>query len=75
MGVSARGLGTVFGGLLIGTSEDIPASELVDTIGCGDAFIGAVLHCEELLPLLLPTESQICSSLFRYSLPKEQKYC
>lgn len=44
MRLSARGLGTIFGRLLIGTAESIPPSELVDTTGCGDAFIGAVLH-------------------------------
>ncbi|KAL6641046.1 hypothetical protein ACP70R_019227 [Stipagrostis hirtigluma subsp. patula] len=44
MRLSARGCGTIFGRLLIGTAETIPASELVDTTGCGDAFIGAVLH-------------------------------
>ncbi|KAK3157732.1 hypothetical protein QOZ80_2AG0127210 [Eleusine coracana subsp. coracana] len=44
MRLSGRGLGTLFGRLLIGTAENIPASELVDTTGCGDAFIGAVLH-------------------------------
>ncbi|KAI5057489.1 hypothetical protein GOP47_0027504 [Adiantum capillus-veneris] len=32
------------GRLLIGTAETIPASELVDTTGSGDAFIGAVLY-------------------------------
>jgi sugar/nucleoside kinase (ribokinase family) len=47
MRLSGRGLGTLFGRLLIGTAEDIPSSELVDTTGCGDAFIGAVLHGEE----------------------------
>ncbi|TVU30438.1 hypothetical protein EJB05_22062 [Eragrostis curvula] len=44
MRLSGRGFGTLFGRLLIGTAENIPASELVDTTGCGDAFIGAVLH-------------------------------
>lgn len=44
MGLSAKGTGTVFGRLLIGTAETIPAPELVDTTGCGDAFIGAVLY-------------------------------
>ncbi|XP_062200453.1 uncharacterized protein LOC133903104 [Phragmites australis] len=44
MRLSARGLGTIVGRLLIGTAEIIPASELVDTTGCGDAFIGAVLQ-------------------------------
>lgn len=32
------------GRLLIGTAETIPSSELVDTTGSGDAFIGAVLY-------------------------------
>ncbi|CAM0956871.1 unnamed protein product [Alopecurus aequalis] len=44
MGLSARGHGTIFGRLLIGTAERIPGPELVDTTGCGDAFIGAVLY-------------------------------
>ncbi|XP_047043354.1 ketohexokinase-like [Lolium rigidum] len=48
MGLSSRGHGTVtstiFGRLLIGTAEKIPSPELVDTTGCGDAFIGAVLY-------------------------------
>ncbi|RLN18897.1 ketohexokinase-like isoform X2 [Panicum miliaceum] len=62
MGVSARGLGTVFGRLLIGTAEVIPASELVDTTGCGDAFIGAVLHAlsaEMPAEKMLPFASQV----------------
>ncbi|RLN42270.1 hypothetical protein C2845_PM01G40570 [Panicum miliaceum] len=60
--LSARGLGTVFGRLLIGTAEVIPASELVDTTGCGDAFIGAVLHAlsAEMPPeKMLPFASQV----------------
>lgn len=52
MRLSARGLGAIFGRLLIGTAEVIPASELVGTTGCGDAFIGAVLQGEELFLLL-----------------------
>ncbi|BAF26714.1 Os10g0465900 [Oryza sativa Japonica Group] len=44
MRLTARGSGNIFARLLIGTAESIPASELVDTTGCGDAFIGAVLH-------------------------------
>ena len=46
MGLSARGHGTIFGRLLIGTAERIPSPELVDTTGCGDAFIGAVIYGE-----------------------------
>ncbi|KAF3665652.1 putative 5-dehydro-2-deoxygluconokinase-like isoform 2 [Capsicum annuum] len=40
----AKGIGTVSGRLLLGTAEKIPPSELVDTTGAGDAFIGAVLY-------------------------------
>ncbi|VAH16135.1 unnamed protein product [Triticum turgidum subsp. durum] len=46
MRLSGRGHGTIHGRLLIGTAEKIPAPELVDTTGCGDAFIGAVLYGE-----------------------------
>ena len=42
--LQAKGIGTVCGKLLIGTAEKIPQSELVDTTGAGDAFIGAVLY-------------------------------
>ncbi|MBA0679386.1 hypothetical protein Goari_011157, partial [Gossypium aridum] len=42
--LSANGIGTVFGRLFIGTAEKIPPSELVDTTGAGDAFIGAVVY-------------------------------
>lgn len=41
----AKGVGMVCGKLLLGTTEKIPPSELVDTTGAGDAFIGAVLYC------------------------------
>ncbi|KAK4338223.1 hypothetical protein RND71_042710 [Anisodus tanguticus] len=40
----AEGIGTVSGKLLLGTAEKIQPSELVDTTGAGDAFIGAVLY-------------------------------
>ncbi|XP_027352019.1 ribokinase-like [Abrus precatorius] len=40
----AEGIGTVCGRLYVGTAENIPPSELVDTTGAGDAFIGAVLY-------------------------------
>lgn len=32
------------GRLFMGTAEKIPPSELVDTTGAGDAFIGAVVY-------------------------------
>ncbi|XP_020211027.1 ribokinase isoform X2 [Cajanus cajan] len=40
----AEGIGTVCGRLYIGTAENIPPSELIDTTGAGDAFIGAILY-------------------------------
>lgn len=40
----AKGIGTVSGELFVGTAEKIPPSEIVDTTGAGDAFIGAILY-------------------------------
>ncbi|KAK7284189.1 hypothetical protein RJT34_18930 [Clitoria ternatea] len=40
----AEGLGTVCGRLYVATAENIPPSELVDTTGAGDAFVGAVIY-------------------------------
>lgn len=40
----ANKIGTVHGRLIVGTAEKIPPSELLDTTGAGDAFIGAVLY-------------------------------
>lgn len=42
--LKAKGIGTVSGKLYIGTADSIPPSELIDTTGAGDAFIGAVLY-------------------------------
>ncbi|WVZ92274.1 hypothetical protein U9M48_038352 [Paspalum notatum var. saurae] len=42
--ISADGVGSISGRLLLGTSEVIPPDELIDTTGAGDAFIGAVLY-------------------------------
>jgi hypothetical protein len=42
--LKAEGIGTVTGKLYIGTAESIPPSELIDTTGAGDAFIGAVIY-------------------------------
>lgn len=44
MMLKADGIGTLCGRLHVGTAEKIPPSELVDTTGAGDAFIGAVLY-------------------------------
>ncbi|KAK7267482.1 hypothetical protein RIF29_20156 [Crotalaria pallida] len=42
--LKAEGIGIVSGKLYVGTAESIPPSELIDTTGAGDAFIGAVLY-------------------------------
>lgn len=58
----AKGIGSVGGRLLLGTAEKIPPSELVDTTGAGDSFIGAVLYalCADMPPeKMLPFASQV----------------
>ncbi|KAF1880029.1 hypothetical protein Lal_00022156 [Lupinus albus] len=57
--LKAKGIGTVSGRLYIGTAESIPPSELIDTTGAGDAFIGAVLYaiCANFSP-----ETMLCFS-------------
>ncbi|MED6127913.1 hypothetical protein PIB30_092594, partial [Stylosanthes scabra] len=42
--LKAEGIGTVNGRIYVGTAESIPPSELIDTTGAGDAFIGAVIY-------------------------------
>ncbi|KAG0453155.1 hypothetical protein HPP92_025819 [Vanilla planifolia] len=42
--ISSDGIGAISGRLLVGTAERIPVSELIDTTGAGDAFIGAILY-------------------------------
>ncbi|XP_022967275.1 ribokinase-like isoform X1 [Cucurbita maxima] len=64
----AEGIGTVCGRLLLGTAEKIPASEIVDTTGAGDAFIGAVLYalCVNMPPeKLLPFSTQVAAGCCR----------
>ncbi|PIN17733.1 Ribokinase [Handroanthus impetiginosus] len=58
----AKGIGTVGGRLLLGTAEKIPPSELVDTTGAGDSFVGAVLFalCDNMPPeKMLPFAAQV----------------
>ncbi|KAJ8432566.1 hypothetical protein Cgig2_009330 [Carnegiea gigantea] len=56
--LEAHGIGTINGKLLVGTAETIPPSELVDTTGAGDAFIGAVLY--DMPPvIMLPFAAQV----------------
>ncbi|KAG8485318.1 hypothetical protein CXB51_021327 [Gossypium anomalum] len=64
--LSANGIGTVFGRLFIGTAEKIPPSELVDTTGAGDAFIGAVVYGmppEKMLPFAAQVAASGCRAL------------
>lgn len=51
-------MGSVCGRLYFGTSENIPSSELIDTTGAGDAFVGAVLYGTYIQSVLIiePTE-------------------
>lgn len=66
--LEAHGIGTINGKLLVGTAEKIPASELVDTTGAGDAFIGAVLYalCADMPPaIMLPFAAQVAAACCR----------
>ncbi|KAI4350286.1 hypothetical protein L6164_004756 [Bauhinia variegata] len=61
----ADAIGTVRGRLFVGTAEKIPASELTDTTGAGDAFIGAILYaiCANMLPeKMLPFAAQVAAA-------------
>lgn len=62
--LKAKGVGAVSGRLFVGTSEKIPPSELIDTTGAGDAFIGASLYaiCAGMPPEeMLPFASQVAA--------------
>ncbi|TYJ28019.1 hypothetical protein E1A91_A07G229300v1 [Gossypium mustelinum] len=64
--LSANGIGTITGRLFVGTAEKIPPSELVDTTGAGDAFIGAVLYGmppEKMLPFAAQVAATGCRAL------------
>ncbi|KNA15178.1 hypothetical protein SOVF_100330 [Spinacia oleracea] len=64
MMLKADGIGTLCGRLHVGTAEKIPPSELVDTTGAGDAFIGAVLYalCVNMPPeRMLPFAAQVAA--------------
>ncbi|XP_042516485.1 ketohexokinase-like isoform X2 [Macadamia integrifolia] len=65
MRLKADGIGVVNGKLFMGTAEKIPASELVDTTGAGDAFIGATLYaiCADMpLEKMLPFAAQVAAA-------------
>ncbi|XP_024004732.1 ketohexokinase isoform X2 [Eutrema salsugineum] len=62
--LKASGIGTVSGRLFLGTAEQIPPEDLVDTTGAGDAFIGAVLYaiCARMPPeKMLPFAAQVAA--------------
>ncbi|KAL3725169.1 hypothetical protein ACJRO7_030221 [Eucalyptus globulus] len=65
--LKANGIGTLTGRLFVCTAERIPPSELVDTSGAGDAFIGAILHAlcmnmtpENMLPFAATVAAAAC---------------
>ncbi|KEH23982.1 pfkB family carbohydrate kinase [Medicago truncatula] len=63
-----NGLGTVCGRFFIGTAEKIPDSELIDTTGAGDAFIGAIMYaiCSNMAPeIMLPFAAQVAAAKCR----------
>ncbi|OEL35048.1 hypothetical protein BAE44_0003932 [Dichanthelium oligosanthes] len=60
--ISADGVGSISGRLLLCTAEVIPPDELIDTTGAGDAFIVAVLYglCTSMPPeRMLPFAAQV----------------
>ncbi|PON54575.1 Ribokinase [Trema orientale] len=68
--ITANGIGTVSGRLLLGTAEKIPPSELIDSTGAGDSFIGAVLYAlcadmpvEKMLPFATQVAAACCRAL------------
>ncbi|CAJ2651851.1 ketohexokinase-like isoform X2 [Trifolium pratense] len=66
--LKAEGIGTVTGKLYIGTAESIPPSELIDTTGAGDAFIGAVIYaiCSKFSPeKMLPFAANVAGAKCR----------
>ncbi|KAK9944943.1 hypothetical protein M0R45_010483 [Rubus argutus] len=75
--LKANGIGTLCGRLFVGTAEKIPPSELVDTTGAGDSFIGAVIYAvctnmppEKMLPFAAQVAAACCRGLgARTSLP------
>ncbi|WOL05186.1 ribokinase [Canna indica] len=63
--ISANGIGAISGRMLVGKAEVIPSSELIDTTGAGDAFIGAVLYalCAGMPPeKMIPFASQVAAA-------------
>ncbi|KAK7396477.1 hypothetical protein VNO78_17515 [Psophocarpus tetragonolobus] len=64
----ANGIGRICGRFYIGTAEKIPDSELIDTTGAGDAFIGAIMYaiCANMVPeKMLPFAAQVAATKCR----------
>ncbi|KAL5059812.1 hypothetical protein RYX36_031416 [Vicia faba] len=64
----SNGIGTVCGRFFIGTAEKIPDSELIDTTGAGDAFIGAIMYaiCSNMVPeIMLPFAAKVAAAKCR----------
>ncbi|KAF9612170.1 hypothetical protein IFM89_038358 [Coptis chinensis] len=78
MRLKANKLGAVNGILHVGSAEKIPPSELIDTTGAGDAFIGAVLYAicadkppQKMLPFAASVAAAACRALgARSGLPR-----
>ncbi|XP_020593674.1 ketohexokinase-like isoform X2 [Phalaenopsis equestris] len=62
--IRADEIGSFSGRLLVGTAEVIPPSELIDTTGAGDAFIGAILYalCVGMAEKMLPFASLVAAA-------------
>ncbi|KAI4340292.1 hypothetical protein MLD38_025143 [Melastoma candidum] len=83
MRMKAEGIGTMVGRLLLGTAEKIPPTELVDTTGAGDAFIGGIIYAlctdmpsERMLPFASKVAAEVCRSLgTRAGLPRLMDPC
>lgn len=66
--LQANRIGSLSGRLFVATAEKIPPSELIDTTGAGDAFIGAVLYalCADMPPeKMLLFAAQVASAKCR----------
>ncbi|KAK9146326.1 hypothetical protein Sjap_006229 [Stephania japonica] len=78
MRLTAQGVGAVNGRCLLSTAEKIPSSELVDTTGAGDAFIGSILYAicagmppEQMLSFAATVAARGCRALgARSGLPR-----
>ncbi|KAF4378182.1 hypothetical protein F8388_009035 [Cannabis sativa] len=81
--IRANGIGTISGRLILGTAEKIPPSELIDSTGAGDSFIGAVLYAlcakmpvEKMLPFAALVAGACCRALgARTGLPHRTDPC